>query len=44
MKAQDIEVIIDKSHPGQDMLSRAKKRTKIGDSFNLSKKRISGRI
>jgi len=44
MKAQDIEVIIDKSHPGQDMLSRAKKRTKIGDSFSLSKKRISGRI
>jgi len=44
MQAQDIEVIIDKSHPGQDMLSRAKKRTKIGDSFSLSKKRISGRI
>lgn len=44
MQAQDFEVLMERSHPGADRLSRNTKRTRIGTSFTASKKRISGRI
>lgn len=44
MQAQDIEVLMQKSHPGQDRLNKNSKRTRIGNSFSTNKKRISGRI